>query len=107
MRNRLSRCVLARFGLALSLAMPLAASAADPSFLRLAQAASRDGGFEDCANACQLQVDQRIAQCPGFREIANRALAATPAAPRCKQTAVEQYQGCLSRCPAPRYAPQG
>jgi hypothetical protein len=98
---------MTRLVLGFSLAMPLVASAADPSFLRLAQAASRDGGFEDCANACQLQVDQRIAQCPGFREIANPALAATPAAPRCKQTAVEQYQGCLSRCPAPRYAPQG
>ena len=98
---------MARLVLGFSLAMPLVASAADPSFLRLAQAASRDGGFEDCANACQLQVDQRIAQCPGFREIATPALAATPAAPRCKQTAVEQYRELPEPLPGAALRPAG
>ena len=95
-----------RLGLALSLLAPLAALGAAPVFQRLAQSASRDGGFEDCVTACQLQVDGRIAQCPGYREIASPA-DRSPPPPKCKSTAIEQFESCKARCPAPRYSAQG
>ena len=95
-----------RLGLALSLLAPLAALGAAPVFQRLAQAVSRDGGFEDCATACQLQVDARIARCPGYREISGPE-DTSPPAPRCKATAIEQFEGCKARCPAPRFSGQG
>lgn len=97
---------LARLALATTLATPLAATATDPDLQRLAQVAARDGGFEDCATACQRQIDARMAQCPGYREILTPA-DSSPAAPRCKAMAIEQFESCMARCPAPRVAAQG
>jgi hypothetical protein len=91
----------ARLALMALLAMPTAAIASDPIVLRLAQAADRDGGFEDCVTVCQRQIDARIAQCPGYREIANPA-ASSPPPPKCKATAIEQFESCKAQCPAPR-----
>lgn len=100
------RRALTRLALITMLATPMAATATDPLFQRLAQAASRDGGFEDCATACQLQVDTRIAQCPGYREVLNPTVSSPPP-PKCKAIAIEQFESCKARCPAPRYSAQG
>ena len=100
------RRALAWLALLLPLLSPLTTPAADTDFLRLAQSASSDGGFEDCATACQLQVDARIGQCPGYREIVNPADRSAPP-PKCKATAIEQFESCKARCPAPRYSAQG
>lgn len=100
------RRALAWLSLLLPLLSPLTTLAAEADFRRLAQSASRDGGFEDCVTACQLQVDARIAQCPGYREIVNPTDRSAPP-PKCKATAIEQFESCKSRCPAPRYSAQG
>ena len=97
---------LVRLALTTTLFLPLSAPAAEPVFQRLAQAVSRDGGFEDCATSCQLQVDARIARCPGYREISGPE-DTSPPAPRCKATAIEQFESCKARCPAPRVSAQG
>ncbi len=88
------------------LAIPSAATASDLIFQRLAQAASRDGGFEDCATACQQQIDARIARCPGYREILDPAATFAPS-PKCKALAIEQFEICKARCPTPRETGQG
>lgn len=106
MRTHSRRRALARLALILSLLAPLTTPAADADFRRLAQAAARDGGFEDCATACQHQIDARIAQCPGYREILNPT-DTSPPMPKCKAIAIEQFESCKARCPAPRYSAQG
>ncbi len=100
------RRALARLALLLSLLAPVTTPAADADFRRLAQAASRDGGFEDCATDCQKQIDARIARCPGYREVLDPA-DKSPPTPKCKATAIEQFESCKARCPAPRYSAQG
>lgn len=88
------------------LAIPLAATASDLIFQRLAQAASRDGGFEDCATACQQQIDASISRCSGYREVLDPS-DTSPPPPKCKALAIEQFEICKARCPAPHIAGQG
>lgn len=85
---------------------PSVSLADDGTFQRLAQAAQRDAQFEECANACQAMVDRRIAQCPGYREIQDPANRYAPP-PQCKKAAIEEFESCRARCPAPRFQPQG
>jgi hypothetical protein len=105
MSSRACLWTIARLVPLLMLALPPAATAADPAFLRQAQATSRDIQYEDCATVCQQQIDRRIAQCPGYREIQNPADTSAPP-PQCKRSAIEEFNSCMATCPSPPRLPQ-
>lgn len=68
--------------------------------------ADRDAYYEQCATICQTQVDEDINNCPGAREI-KKPNDSTPPLPQCKRNAVERFERCMQRCPAPPADLQG
>ncbi|MDH4055664.1 MAG: hypothetical protein OEW68_05635 [Gammaproteobacteria bacterium] len=57
--------------------------------------------FEQCANACQIELDQQVFSCGPFREDKSRAMPED-----CFESNYDQYERCMNACPAdPRKQP--
>lgn len=57
--------------------------------------------FEQCANACQIDLDQQLFLCAPYREDKSR-----PAPEDCYESNYDAYEQCMKACPVdPRKQP--
>jgi hypothetical protein len=62
--------------------------------------------YVSCATECQVEIDQRMARCSGYRLIRDPNDRSAPL-PRCRGVAIEQFERCMTRCPAETPAIEG
>lgn len=51
--------------------------------------------YEQCANACQVQLDKKLFECMPYRKDKNKEVPED-----CPETADDEYKRCMRSCPA-------
>lgn len=70
------------------------ADAADTALDRILELAQLTPEFEQCANSCQVALDQQILNCSGYRPERSGA----HATPKCRQASYQVFEACMSNC---------